>query len=264
MKSDDVFQSMVFAGRPIDNCPVIDAHGHLGNDAALPLYASSPESVISVMDRIGIDVVCASPHLVLSAYAREGNDICMAAVRKYPARIFGYMTANMRDAGSVLPELERCLKAGMRAIKIHSKSGPPYSHLNYDVLYRFANANRLPILAHTEGKEIDDLESNFAKYPDVNFILAHAGCLEREKYARVAAEYPNVYLETCVSQCFRGLIEYFVKAGLADKILWGTDMTFIAAEHQIGRVIFADISEADKMKILGQNAQKVLKIHESS
>lgn len=39
-----------------------------------------------------------------------------------------------------------------------------------------------------------------------------------------------------------------------------TDMTFIAAEHQVGRVVFADISEANKIKILGENAREVLKI----
>ncbi len=260
MRQYDTFQLKAFAGQPIDQCMVIDAHGHMGAETTFPLYETSPESIIAAMDRMGIDVFCASPFLVVSSYAREGNDVSIAAVRQYPERIFAYMIANTGYPESILPELERCLNAGLRAVKIHSHSGPPYSHPNYDILYQFANSNHLPILAHTWGDQIKDLENKFIKYKNINFILGHAGAVEKENYARVAKEYPNVYLETCFSPCSRGLIEYFVNQGLSDKILWGSDMTFMSAEHQIGRVIFANISEADKVKILGKNAQKVLKI----
>lgn len=261
MRPRDTFQRKAFSGQPIDQCVVIDAHGHLGTETAFPLYETSLASIIAAMDRMGIDVFCASPHLVLSSYAKEGNDLSLAAVRQYPERIFAYMIVNLGRPQSIRPELERCLNAGLRAVKIHSQSGPPYSHPNYDVLYQFADSNHLPILAHTEGNEIKDLENNFIKYQNINFILGHSGCVEKENYARVAKKYPNVYLETCVSQCSRGLIEYFVNQGLSDKILWGSDMTFISAGHQIGRVIFADISESDKVRILGKNAQEVLKLN---
>lgn len=260
MRPYDAFESRALSGQPLDHCLVIDAHGHLGNDAAFPLYDDSLESILATMDRIGIDVFCASPHLVLSSYATEGNDIVIAAFRRYPQRIFPYMITDIRRPESVRPELERCLAAGLRAIKIHSQNGPPYSHPNYHTLYQFADWHRLPILAHTEGRELHDLESCFAAYTNVSFILAHAGTSEKENYARVARQYPNVYLETCVSPRSRGLIEYFVDQGLADKMLWGSDMTFISAEHQVGRVVFAEIAEADKKKILGSNAERVLGI----
>jgi predicted TIM-barrel fold metal-dependent hydrolase len=259
MRQYDTFEIKAFSGKPIDNCMVVDAHGHIGECCHFPLYDASLESIIETMDRIGIDIFCASPHLVLSPYAKEGNDILIEAIRQYPKRIFGYMTANIGCSDSVLPELERCFNAGLRAVKIHSHN-VPYSHPNYDILYQFANSNHLPILAHTWGSELKDIEKNFNKYKKINFILAHAGATDKENYARVSKEYHNVYLETCFSQCPRGLIEYFVKSELSDKILWGSDMTFMSAEHQVGRVIFADISETDKIKILGLNAINVLKI----
>jgi predicted TIM-barrel fold metal-dependent hydrolase len=238
MNANDNFKLKVFAGNAIDNCMVIDAHGHIGQCCDFPLYDASLDSIIGTMDRIGIDVFCASPHLVLSPYAKEGNDMLIAAIRQYPKRIFGYMIANISRTGSILPELERCL----------------------NILYQFADSNHLPILAHTWGSELIDLEKNFDKYKEIRFILAHAGATDKENYARIAKEYPNVYLETSCSQCPRGLIEYFVSYGLSDKILWGSDMTFMSAEHQIGRVLFADIPEQDKMKLLGLNAMRVLGI----
>lgn len=36
---------------------------------------------------------------------------------------------------------------------------------------------------------------------------------------------------------------------------WGSDALFMSAAHQIGRDNFADISQADKVRILGKNAQ---------
>ncbi len=259
MNANDNFKLKAFAGKPIDNCMVIDAHGHIGQCCDFPLHDASLGSIIETMDRIGIDVFCASPHLVLSPYAKEGNDMLIAAIKQYPKRIFGYMIANMSRTGSILPELERCLNAGLTAVKIHSRIYP-YSHPNYDILYQFADSNHLPILAHTWGSELIDLEKNFDKYKGIRFILAHAGATDKANYARIAREYPNVYLETACSQCPRSLIEYFVNYGIADKVLWGSDMTFMSAEHQIGRVLFADIPEQDKMKLLGLNAMRVLGI----
>ncbi len=259
MKMYDAFETRALAGQPQDSGLVVDAHGHLGVETAFPQYAASLDSVLAAMDRIGIGVLCASPFLVLSRFAREGNDVVIEAVRRHPDRFFGYMIAEMGRPESILPELERCYEAGLRGIKIHSRSGPPYAHPNYERLYRFAGERRLPILAHTEGRpELDDLEPVFERHPDIRFILAHAGCLARERYAAVARRHPQVYLETCVSQCTRGLIEFFATEGLAGKLLYGSDMTLIAAEHQIGRIIFAGLPEADKAGILGNTARAVL------
>ena len=80
----------------------------------------------------------------------------------------------------------------------------------------------------------------------------------QEEYVRHAKTYSNVYLESCFSASPKGLIEYFVNEGMADKLLWGSDVNFYSNEHQIGRVVFADISLEDKYKILGRNAAKIL------
>jgi len=41
-------------------------------------------------------------------------------------------------------------------------------------------------------------------------------------------------------------------------MLWGTDMPLICAGHQLGRVVFADISLEEKYQILYRNAHRIL------
>ena len=42
--------------------------------------------------------------------------------------------------------------------------------------------------------------------------------------------------------------------------LYGSDVNFISAAQQIGRVALADIPEEDKRKILGENARGIFKL----
>jgi hypothetical protein len=260
----DAFTERAFAGRPLDHCLVVDAHGHLGDNPNTPIPDTSLETLIAGMDRMGIDVFCCSAIPAIYNQARLGNDVVIRAVQRYPHRIFGYMCADIGYPGRVLPELERCLAAGLRGIKIYSHSIHPgfaYDNPVFAPVLEFAQVHSLPLLAHTFSvKELGDLEPCFSRYDRVRFILAHTGSCGADPYIRLAKTYPNVYLETCLSVCPRGLIERLVAEAVTERVLWGSDQVFMDASQQLGRVVFARISEADKRKILGENAARVLRI----
>lgn len=259
----DRFIKKCLKGKPIDFCLVIDAHGHLGRDARFTPPDISVESVVAAMDRIGIDIHCVSANPGIYGYAYRANAIVEEAIRAYPDRIFGYMLPDDNFPDQIIPEFEKCLRAGFRGIKIWSGTGLPtrrYNHPHYRPAFEFAAANHLPVLMHTWGDELDDLEPIIRQFPSVNMILAHAGSNQFDKYVRFAKEFPNVYLETCFSLSPRGMIEKFVQSGVVDRIVWGSDSTFMGAAQQIGRVLFAEISPEDKEKILGQNARKALNL----
>ena len=57
---------------------------------------------------------------------------------------------------------------------------------------------------------------------------------------------------------FEGQIEYFVKKVSADKVLLGTDIPYMDARPNIGRVVFADISDYDKNKIMKENLKGIM------
>jgi predicted TIM-barrel fold metal-dependent hydrolase len=107
---------------------------------------------------------------------------------------------------------------------------------------------------------LGDLEQQFERYPRVTFVMAHTASCGAAPYIRLAQTYPNVYIETCFSICPRGLFETLVRAGVTDKVLWGTDQYFMDASQQLGRVVLAQIPESDKRKILGANAARALGI----
>jgi len=261
---NDAFASRAFAGQPLDHCLVIDAHAHLGENPNTAVPDTSLATLVAHMDRMGIAVVCCSATMAIFNAARRGNDIVIEAVRRYPSRFFGYMAADVGYPDTVTPELERCLAAGLRGVKIYSHSihrGFEYADPVYRPALEFANAHGLPVLAHTFSvKELTDLEPSFGRYGRVRFILAHTGSCGVEHYVRLARTYENVYIETCLSMCLRGLFETLVAEGVTDKVLWGTDQYFMDASQQLGRVVFAQIPEDAKRKILGANAARALGI----
>ncbi len=260
----DSFASRAFAGQPIDHCRVIDAHGHLSENPNVPLPDTSLQTLVARMDLMGVDVFCCSAIAAIYNQARLGNDQVIEAVQRYPRRIFGYMAADVGYPQRTLPELERCLAAGLRGIKIYSHSihaGFEYDNPVFRPVFEFANHHALPILAHTfSEKELGDLEPQVSLYPRIRFIMAHTGSCGAASYVRLARAHPNVYIETCFSICPRGLFETLVAEGVTDKVLWGTDAYFMDASQQLGRIVFARIGEDDKRRILGENAARVLHI----
>jgi predicted TIM-barrel fold metal-dependent hydrolase len=267
MPDGDLFTQKARAGLPIDHCLVIDAHGHLGDLPSFPLVDTSFEAVVASMDRLGIDLFCVSAMPAIFGDAARGNRIVEAALRAYPDRFFGYMVADAGYPAKIMPELERCLAAGFRGVKVWSygaKPGLRYDHPNYRPIFEFAHANHLPVLAHTWGEELDQLEPAINEFPNINWLMAHTFSSQKEKYLRFGKEYPTVYLELCFSPCPRGLVEELVAEGLVDKTLFGSDAIFMGAPQQIGRVLFAQIPPQDKEKILGLNAVRALRLPNSS
>lgn len=258
----DSFVQKGFCGQPIDQCLVIDAHSHLDENPIFPFLDTSLETLVARMDRLGIATVCVSSLVAIYGKARLGNDRIITAMRRYHGRFFGYMCVDPGYPERIVPEMERCLAAGVRGVKIHSYATRPllaYDSPNLTPLYEFTNAHGLPLLVHSfTSEELQQLQPQFARYPRVNFILGHTGACGLSPYMRLAREYANVYMETCLSLSPRGLIETIVAEGLGDKVLWGSDEVFMDASQQLGRVLFARVAESDKRAILGGNAARVL------
>jgi predicted TIM-barrel fold metal-dependent hydrolase len=219
---------------------------------------SSVESLVETMDRMGVDkaVATACPACADGLITR-GNDIVIAAVRRFPGRLLGYFSVNPLYPREAERELARCVEAGLHAIKVHNGQGTRYSHPSYSLVWEFAAAHGLPILAHTWGSPMAELEDAAKRHPGITWILAHGGSATPEAYVQAVRQYPKVYVDTTLSRCPRGLVEWFVAQGIEDRLLWGTDMSFINGPGQLGRILFARIAPAQKERILGLNARRV-------
>ena len=249
-------------GIPLDDVFVFDAHAHVGPRCEIDRDVS-PSRLLANMDAIGIDVTCAMAFTPSAgATLSRHNDFVCHFISNSPGRLKGYCWVNPNYPEFMEKELARCFdELGFSGIKLHTHPRHPYDGPRYAPMYEFANARRLPILAHTWG---DDWLRQFAamarKYPDATFLAAHTGGGDIKVSVEEAKRTPNLYLELCLSAGTPYEVEYLVKEVGAARLVWGSDQVLISPAHQIGRVIFADISEDDKREILGENARRVFKL----
>jgi len=256
----DRYMEAGFNGDPLDFHFEMDSHAHLGQHSGFLIIDSSAEGVIRAQDRLGVDLTAASSLEGTLAGWQRGNDVVIDAVQRFPNRIFGYITVNAHDPDSVLAECERCWDGGCRGLKLHTGQGFDYDHPALQPALEFANGKGCPILCHVWGTELDHMEALIERYGTSTWILAHAGSHLPERYVEVACKYPNAVLETCFSVCPKGLVEWLVKEAGEDKVIWGSDLDFMGSPNQIGRVLFADLSESIKKKLLCDNARRVFRL----
>jgi predicted TIM-barrel fold metal-dependent hydrolase len=100
------------------------------------------------------------------------------------------------------------------------------------------------------------------RYPNVSWIMGHAGGTEagREIGVEAARKVPNLYLEICSSWRNPGSIEQLVSGAGADRVLYGSDLPLMEPRIHVGRVMTAEISGADRRKVLGDNMARILKM----
>lgn len=242
-------------GLPLDDVTVIDVHAHYGSLIQTYIPFNTSGEIVENMDRIGIDVTC----FCTSPYGAYGdvsiwNDRLAEALKKHPTRIRGYVTLNGNRHDEALAEYDRGYASGLTlGIKMHTlkQSFRVTDDFLYPV-YEKLNERHGWYLHHDFGTPAE-LEQLLCDFPNVTFIQGHPHML----YERLIREYPNMYICTCAG-IHVGATEELVDAFGADKILVGTDSVIFDPTFGIGPVAFADISEDDKRKILGENAKRLM------
>ena len=246
----------------INGTKVIDFHGHVGRWDYVGLVDDS-RLMIRAMDDVGIDLAC-----LFNIFHPDGvraNDQTAAFVALRPDRFIGFAYVSPMMPNSMVPELERALdRLGFYAIKLYSPYTPyEYNHPIWDPVYQVAQDREIVVIAHTGSNgEPKYLGKAAQRFPNAKFVAAHAGNEEpfRTQAMDVARSYENFFLETCSTYRTPGVIEELVEKVGADRVLYGSDMPLMDPRSQIGKIITADISNDDKLMILGKNAKKILNI----
>jgi len=260
MKTGELL-SQALAGRPLSGGPLIDFHVHLERWGQLH-YPLADDGLIAKMDRVGVDVACVNGvlHLVTS----EGNDAVASFMKRHPGRVVGFAALNPFQHGMV-DELKRCAEQlGFRGIKLHTMVGqdhrlrwscnPREASAEWGAVFDLAAELRMPILYHGVVTE-DDLR----RHPATTFVMAHGLCgINGEPAKRRFAAYPNLRLETCLTQNTLWEAEETVRIFGARRILWGSDAPLSDFAHRLGIVLDLDMTEEDKRAILGGNARELL------
>ena len=254
----------------------IDVHNHVFDTGPArfkepngELDRKSAEEYLQKADLLGIDFMCVSHPLTTDSptpeQVRLANDVVLQAM-ELSERFVGLCFLNPGCARESLEEIERCvIGSGMVGIKLYHQ----YRVCDPAQTAVMERAGQLgvPVLMHA-GKLVDASRqprisnaAHFVKasvmFPDTTLIQGHIGGGGDWEWnlRHLEARRPNVYIDTSGSVADAGIVERAVAAVGVERVLFGTDMSF---EAGVGKVLDADLSEADRQKIFAGNIKGIL------
>lgn len=249
-------KEMLLSGKTLPDIDIYDAHAHIGTCKGTSSIDSSGDGIYKSMKNIGIKKTAVSSISAFTTELYSSNDDVVSTVKKYPGEMLGYVSVNPHYKNGTVDEIKRCLCDGIVGIKIHaSHISVPINDERMTPCYEYANENGCIVLVHTYYlAEVCELEKTVIKYPGAKFIFAHSGTESGYKRtAEIIKKYPNAYCDICMSMPRANMLEWLVKYGDDNKILYGTDAPLTDQRVMIGRILLSDISDESKVKILGDN-----------
>ncbi len=248
----------------IEGTQVIDFHGHVGRWDRYGMK-DDPALLLRAMDAAGIDLSCVFH--IFHPDGTTGNDLTARFVAQHPDRFVGFIYVSPLMPERMLPELARASdELGFAAIKLYPPYTPwPLNEAMWLPIYEFADARELAVLFHTDTgpQSLPKYVGEIApRYPRANFVIGHAGNIPpaREQAIAAAQANPNVYLETCSTFRTPGVIEQLVNEAGADRVIFGSDLPLMDPRPQLGKILTANISDAAKRLLIGDNARRLLRL----
>ena len=101
-----------------------------------------------------------------------------------------------------------------------------------------------------------DLARLAQRFPQVAMICGHSGG-DWELGVRAIRPFRNVLLEFAGSDPHSGMVEYAIRELGVDRLVWGGHGPSRSYATELGKVLDADISKADRMKIFGANLRRI-------
>lgn len=236
---------------------IYDAHVHFGPSTQWVPYVNPVVSIDDVLERMGEhgiqkSIVFPNPH-VGDRYP-ELNDLMSAAQKDNPEKIVAFGRVDPRRGQEAVDEIKRIHDMGLSGIKLH-----PYvecfrpDHPYFRDMFGEINDLDMTILIHT-GTLFSSpgyLKEVLKEYPELKIILGHLqeGCIP------LMGSFENVFSDTSGSRV--KLLEYACES-CEDKILFGSDYPYLSYRVQMEVVRAADIPDAVKNKIFGDNFARLM------
>ena len=189
---------------------------------------------------------------------------------RYPGRVLGYCYVNPGYQREALDEIRRCVEErGFMGVKVYNEYTATEPVLW--PIVELAIQLRVPILQHAghahyfveEQPRISDgghLAELSHRYPEAMLICAHVGGGGDWEWTIKALRHaPGVYLDTSGSVIDDDIVERAANTLGIDRLLFGCDMSMTAG---MGKLRSAQLGDADKRKVLGENMAAILRRRE--
>ncbi len=245
----------------------IDAHGHIGPMGMWPMEETDApaqaEHCLRWMDRLGISLMMVSGEQALFCEPVEGNRRLEELLTRYEGRFGGYLGFNAfyaRELEAVFDDFfSRPFFLGFKLLAGYHRV--PMTDPRYRPVYEYAQAHRLPILAHTWSGSYDSpavLAEIAPAYPEAIFVLGHSGGPARREAEELAQANPNVFLEWCGSFTVSDPWERTLAQVGADRVVFGSDAIAHDIYWELGRLLSQEVPDEQIVPILGANMRAIL------
>ncbi len=246
---------------------VVDCHAHMGRWGFPVFQNGSAAAMLAEMDRFDVTTAAVAHHAVMGPCPSEAHRLAEAEIADSPGRFYLWCGFSPHYPDEGVQQLDRLLSDPRYVgIKLH-----PATHETdvddprYRPAFEFADAHTLPVLIHSwvrTGSRPELIAKVAANFPDARIILAHHGggwdghaeaieaCRTRE----------NLYVDTCSSELVYRMVDRLTEALGADRVLFGSDLPFLSLGPQVGKILYARITDAEKTKVLGRSFLSMLRM----
>ena len=248
-----------------------DLHCHFASVRGARTHLEGMARLVELADRMGIERLCVYMGMPWTKQPaaddlRRQNDQVLDAMSHWHDRVFGFAYVSPEHVETSLGEIDRCVGAGpMVGIKIWVSSR--HSQPEIDPIIRRAGELKAVIFEHTwvkttgvdyEGESTPmEFAAMAARHPDVPMICGHTGGTW-ELGIRAVRDHENVSVDLAGSDPTSGITEMAVRELGAERVIYGSDAGGRSYASQLGKVIGAEISDADKRLILCDNLKRMM------
>jgi len=195
---------------------------------------------------------------------QEDNEAVAAACARSGGRMIPFSSVHPNSNSDAISELLRCLVGSKcRGLKIHGwLQGASPSTAVVDQLCEIAAQYRVPVLFH-DGTPCFAIPSQMAllarRHPKTTMILGHCGLFEHWREAVAALRHAE-NLWGCLCGPHAAALREIIRRSDGDRLLWGSDFGFGAAEHITYRLglMRLDVCSQDRLDaILSRNPARL-------
>jgi hypothetical protein len=238
---------------------LFDSHTHLGGNDPEGWRCTSAEltGALELVD----GRAAVFPLMEPTGY-REANDAVLEAARASGGRLVPF--CRLDPAAEPSRELERCLAAGARGIKLHPRAERfDLRHPGLEAVFAVAAERTLPVTVHF-GLGIPSLGRDALvlseRFPGARLVLAHVGATDLAWIWRRLDDHPDVFFDTA----WWNPSDHFALFSLvpAARVLLGSDAPFntpaAAAIVAIRCAFQAGLTTTQVESVLGGQFQRLL------
>lgn len=226
-------------------------------------------NLLDEMDATGVQRALVLPIAFGLPFGDDLTERFMQAIRlaQAEARLMPGASVHHGDPEAV-EKLERYARAGARAVKLHPAGQRFYpdsddameiyeacGRLGLVVFFHAGRAGIEPEYTH-QFTVMRNYEAMLRRFPDVQFVLGHAGARDFADAVPLARKYPNAWMEIHGQGVTR--LHELIEAVGSDRLLFGTDWPFYHLAATLAKVLIVTEGRPDiRYAILRGNADRL-------